>query len=92
MTNKDMTLREALSFAQKCRHQVQPNYSFMKELIKYELQLLGSNSIKMSELTKMNAHYSRAYAIDVQDNRSCAIMWSIESQQGGGQPKKLIPI
>ena len=74
MTYKNMNLKEALEYAQGCRHQVQPNYSFMKELIKYEHSLLGSNSLKMTELTKMNAHYSRAYAVDKQDHRSCTTM------------------
>ena len=73
MTNERMSLKSALNFAQECRHVVQPNYSFMKELIKYEVSVLGSNSIKMSELTKLNAHYSRAYAMDVQE-KTCNLL------------------
>ena len=67
-----MSLRQALAHAKKCRHKVQPNYSFMKELIKLEVSVSGRSTMKMSELAKMNAHYSRAHAVDTQGNR-CVI-------------------
>ena len=73
MIRERMTLRQALAHAKKCRHQVQPNYSFMKELIKLEASVFGRSSMKMSELAKMNAHYSRAHAVDTQGSR-CVVM------------------
>jgi len=74
MSLERMSLKKALEYTKKCRHQIQPNYSFIKELLKLEHDIYGSNSMKLSELTKLNAHYSRAHAIDIQDNRLCAVM------------------
>ena len=74
IANEGMTLRQALEFCQKSRHQVQPNYSFMKELIKFEHEIRGANSLKVVDLAKLNEHYNRAHAVDTKGDIKCDIM------------------
>ena len=45
MCVQHMTLLEAYTYVKIRRRQIQPNYEFMKQLIKYEFSLYGKNSV-----------------------------------------------
>jgi protein-tyrosine phosphatase len=49
MFDSKMTLKEAYGFVKSKRTIIEPNPGFMKQLIEYEFQIHGKNSITISE-------------------------------------------
>lgn len=47
LRHQDMTLREAHTWLRTCRPMVRPNPGFWKQLVRYELELRGCNSVRM---------------------------------------------
>ena len=54
MTFFRMTLKEAYGLVQFCRNVVRPNQGFCRQLLEYEEELYGQNSLKLDDFTNGN--------------------------------------